>query len=442
MRVLLITQNYSQRLPEERLSLAGRIAKLLLKYAGNRVTLAVAYEDSKGLEQPAFRDGCSFYPIHMGMSLGLSNEDIHVMKQELLRIIESFSPDIVECFGCEFPFGLISEDISIPVVIHMMGFLNIYYPAIMTAIGCHTSGAPGYYGEEITDLPVCRKPPLQTFRDWEEEPDPAARRMDIIRQYWDRDCSLERRNLLANRCFMGRTDWDRNIVKYYSPESAYFSVPEPISSLIYRAAGSWRFRRRDTLRLFTFSSGDDRKGNEIILQTGRLLKELLGLDIIWKVAGNPAYMGKYEKWTGIRREDAGVDVIGWVTPAQIVEELTEADFFIHPSIVDNSPNAVCEAQLIGCPVIASYCGGTPQLVEDRVTGFLYPYAEPHTLAFLIGNLRNDEETLSAISERAVQMSLLRHDPEKIALLTCNVYEEIIARYRSEDRHSMEGGPVA
>ena len=119
-----------------------------------------------------------------------------------------------------------------------------------------------------------------------------------------------------------------------------------------------------------------------------------------------------------------VEPIGYIDDPAIIEELSKADFFIHPSIIDNSPHTVCEAQLIGCPVISSNVGGLPQLVSDGETGWLYPYNEPHTLAFLIGNLRGNKDLLEEVSHRETEIALKRHDPKRITGELIEVYERI------------------
>ena len=112
----------------------------------------------------------------------------------------------------------------------------------------------------------------------------------------------------------------------------------------------------------------------------------------------------------------------------VVDELKNADLFIHPSIIDNSPRAICEAQLIGCPVISSNVGGVPQLVDDGVTGFLYPYNEPHTLAFLIADLVGQRDTLTNVSRAASRVARERHDSNRIVDRIINVYEEVLSTY--------------
>lgn len=107
--------------------------------------------------------------------------------------------------------------------------------------------------------------------------------------------------------------------------------------------------------------------------------------------------------------------------------------------MDNSSNAICEAQLIGCPVIASNVGGTAQLVEDGVTGFLYPYHEPHTLAFLIGHLYREEGVLTRISQNETALARQRHDPKLVAEAVLHTYASVIKDWESHPR--MEPGPL-
>ena len=129
----------------------------------------------------------------------------------------------------------------------------------------------------------------------------------------------------------------------------------------------------------------------------------------------------------------GIELLGMIGSEEIIEEMRSADLFVHPSIMDNSPNTVCEAQLIGCPVIASNVGGLPDLVENGKTGFLYPYNEPHTLAFMIANLRGDKKLLSEISKNEVTEARRRHDPQMIAEVMFRAYETIVKNPEMDDK---------
>lgn len=405
MRVLWIAMGGSLQDREENPSLTSRYEKAFTEYAPD-VELGMAYAADGKHDDRIVQNGITYYAVHADMSIGITEEQWEQAKTELLRIIDDFKPDVIQCFGAEWPYGRIAEATPVPVIIHMMGFLNIYYMSLDMV-----------HGRSCADKERLRTRIRRTLSGMIKGTGPYVR-PEVPR------AEEERRVMAVNRYFHGRTEWDRNIVKYYSPGSEYFHVAELAKPSVYAAAGTWDPCRDGKLRLFTCSSGDDRKGNGIILQTAKILKELMNIDFVWKVAGNREYFSMFEKRTGIRSEDVNVEPIGNVDDPEIIEELSKADFFIHPSIMDNSPHALCEAQLIGCPVIASNVGGIPQLVSDGETGWLYPYNEPHTLAFLIGNLREEKSLIEEVSRRETEMARERHDPKKITGELINVYERI------------------
>ena len=105
----------------------------------------------------------------------------------------------------------------------------------------------------------------------------------------------------------------------------------------------------------------------------------------------------------------------------VANTLEKSDVYIHPAIIDNSPNSLCEAQVVGCPVIAANVGGIASLVENGKTGLLYPYNEPHMLAFEIMKLRSESGIAREMSKNEIKVATKRHDPETI-------YEHLLETY--------------
>ncbi|MBQ6398726.1 MAG: glycosyltransferase [Clostridia bacterium] len=430
MKVMIIAEKCSLQCPPDDPVAEVRYEMLLTGALRGRIEGAVVYQAQDGKKEAFCRDGLTYYPVSCRMDPDLTKADWEETRRQLLRVIKDFSPDVIQCMGAEWPYGLIAESVSIPVVIHMMGFLNAYYTELDMVNGYFVTpqGKPQPERKMIRFLKRCRA--------WVGGKQPEPEPEKTVERITDANARRERRVMAAVHYFMGRTEWDRNLAKYYSPGSKYYHVEELLKPRMYEAAGQWLVHRQKNgtadgrragrpLRLLTISSGDDRKGNEIILRTALLLRDLLKLNVEWRVAGHPEFFERYEKITGIRHEDVNVKLIGYIDSAQVVEELKRADLFIHPSIIDNSPHAVCEAQMIGCPVIASHVGGVADLVEGEETGFLYPYHEPHALAFLIGNVAGEEERLKKVSENAMRAASRRHDPDGIAKALCQVYEDIL-----------------
>lgn len=415
IRVLFISQSCERHRFTAHIQYAYWYACTFASHAGSRVQVGIAYGASDEAEHGSSSVAGSvsgsdirYYPLTADLRHGATGPEWEVARCALLDAIGRFEPDIIQCFGSEWPHGAIAEDVDLPVIIHMMGFLNIYYPAIGMAV------------RGDAEKPSWRIALSKLFF--------RKKRRDVTHTLLERNTAFERRVMRANRFFLGRTEWDRNIVKYYSPGSQYFEVPEMLRAPFLRAAGSWRNQHNDRLRLLTTASADDRKGLEIVLQAAELLKELVGIDFEWRIAGREEHFDRFERRCGICHDQVNVRLLGMLEAEDLVVELQHADLFIHPSIIDNSPRALCEAQLIGCPTIASNVGGVPQLVEQGVTGFLYPYNEPHTLAFLIANLAEQREVLVSISKAASHTARERHDPKTITDRMIDVYREVIASY--------------
>ena len=121
----------------------------------------------------------------------------------------------------------------------------------------------------------------------------------------------------------------------------------------------------------------------------------------------------------------GIKLIGRIEASAVAKELAEADVYVHTAIIDNSPNSLCEAQYIGCPVLSTFVGGIPQLVEDGKTGLFYPYNEPYTLAFKLMNIFQNVKLLSYLSKNEILVSHNRHNDESIFLQLFNIYKDIL-----------------
>lgn len=384
------------------------LRKVVREYAPEiDLGIAFEYKDNKGFKE--CKDGITYYPIYdkeirkFRSKLKVQNRWC-LLEPLALKIIEDYKPDIIQCFGSEWPFGLVAEKVKIPIVIHMQGFLNIY-----SSIGRTTSSAMDFLRFYHFNL-------LSFFRYFY-----------IRRLKSDASNTQEKKIMSRNRYFMGRTDWDRRIVKYYSPNARYFHCEEAIREEIKDCTRRWTFLSRQKMILVTISSASGLKGNNLILNTAKILTEM-NFDFEWRVAGNKESFSFYEKKMGIKHSDVGIKLLGYLSAAEIADELCSAEAYVHTSIIDNSPNSLCEAQLMGCPVVSTFVGGIPNLVKNGETGILYPYNEPHTLAFILMDLHNNENILTSLSKQEMEQSHSRHDKAMIATKLQKIYAEIQKDY--------------
>ena len=122
-----------------------------------------------------------------------------------------------------------------------------------------------------------------------------------------------------------------------------------------------------------------------------------------------------------------VDFIGTLTEEQMVEEYKNAHLFICPSSIENSPNSLGEAQLLGVPVIASYVGGIPDMVTHGETGLLYRFEEVEMLAEHIRSIFSNDNLAQKLSLNGFRVAEERHNRAINLSKTLKIYQEIIAK---------------
>ena len=124
-----------------------------------------------------------------------------------------------------------------------------------------------------------------------------------------------------------------------------------------------------------------------------------------------------------------VKFTGSLTEEQMIAEYLNAHFFICPSSIENSPNSLGEAQLLGVPVIASYVGGIPDMVTLGETGLLYRFEEVEMLVEQIRHIFSDAILANYLSENGIKEATLRHDKiintNKTIALYSKIYQKFI-----------------
>ncbi|MBS6202609.1 MAG: glycosyltransferase [Eisenbergiella sp.] len=90
---------------------------------------------------------------------------------------------------------------------------------------------------------------------------------------------------------------------------------------------------------------------------------------------------------------------GFLKGKELAETIASARFFVFPSEwYENCPFAVLEAQAYGTPVLVSNLGGTPELVQDHITGEIFSGGNADELLEKIQRLWNDRSILEKYTE--------------------------------------------
>jgi len=227
---------------------------------------------------------------------------------------------------------------------------------------------------------------------------------------------------------MCRTRWDESIVKFYNKEARVFHVDEALRSVFMDASRQWQpLSHAKKLTISTTGACYSIKGPDVALKTARLLQENTPYEVEWKwIGGTADDMHEYEKLTGIKASDVGIRMMGNLSASQMVDELLASDMYVHMSYADNSPNAVCEAQCLGLPVIAAATGGVPSLFSERYDQtMLVPINDPFYLASKIVELREDTDKSALLSAENRRIAHERHDYQRIMSQLMNAYRQML-----------------
>ena len=92
--------------------------------------------------------------------------------------------------------------------------------------------------------------------------------------------------------------------------------------------------------------------------------------------------------------------------------------------MDNSPNTVGEAMLLGMPVIATKVGGIPSLLEDQKEGILYTHNNKRELIACIDQIFTKKEYAQKLGENARKRGKITHSPTSNYQRLIEIYGDI------------------
>lgn len=379
------------------------------------IDLGFAYLSSIPLDKQ-IDNNTTYYPIYKAPKKGFeklkeyyggykhTNTEQYVT--EIKEIIQDFRPDIIHLFGMENPLATILGKTTIPIVVHLQGLLspidNAFFP-----IGLN------------------KKSFLFPFsiNEW------ILRNGYIYAKNSIHVRGEREKNLFKKVAYtMGRTDWDYQVSQLLAPQSKYYHVDEVLRDIFYQNAGTWELEKLPNKLIITSTiSNTIYKGLDLILKTAYLLKTETNIDFEWNVIGiNPSIkiIRFFEKSTQIKSNEVNIHYKGVLNADELCDNLLKSHVYVHPSYIDNSPNSVCEAQLLGVPAIGTNVGGIPSLINNGVNGILIPANAPYELAYHLKELYQNKELTQELSKQGYLSASQRHKRDKILTDLIKTYQTI------------------
>ena len=325
-------------------------------------------------------------------------KDSHI--DTFLKIIDEVKPDVIHVHGTESNYGLIQKHTDIPVVISIQSIITVYHYKYFSTINYRHVRKYSSIKEFIL---------FRSFNNVYRRFNKMARR------------ELE---IYSNtKHVIGRTAWDRRVASILAPNAFYHHNDEILRQGFY--LNQWSAKLNSKAILFTTNGPDIYKGIETLLHCALLL-DSINISYEWRVAG----LSSTEEIVAIAAKVTGkpisknINFLGTVSEDGLITQLLQANMYISTSHIENSPNSLCEAQILGMPCIATDAGGTVSLIDDNKEGIVIQDGDPFVMAGAIVEMINNYKKAIVYGENARKTALERHNPQKITQDLLNIYNSL------------------
>ena len=333
--------------------------------------------------------------------------EAHVYSEQLeerfYRELKAFQPDVIHIWGTEYGHTLAMVNaaqrlgLENRVAISIQGLCSIY---------------ARHYCEGVPEA-VCHRYSLRDF----------LKRDNLLgqqRRFTQRG-KLECKALEKAGNVIGRTDWDRAITGQINPNRVYHFCNETLRQPFYE--DTWQYAACRKHRIFISSCAYAIKGFHYLLEAMPLvLAQYPNAEIA--VTGDsffktslPARLRQdyYHRYLA-RLADQNklgdrIHFLGALSAQQMKQAFLDCNVFVLPSTIENSPNSLGEAMLLGVPCVAADVGGVSNMLHPG-QGYVYQSTAPYMLAHYITEVFRQQERAEEMGAQARLRALETHNPEK------------------------------
>lgn len=416
-----IAKSLGQRIIVKEGWLSGLAGKLILNQNKNNITLAVCFPETNSFNMVKSDTSLFVKNKADGIDYYIFREDtVHPeiydegLEESLGAIIDDFNPDLIHIFGTEFP--------------HTLACVRAFNNPGRTLIGIQglCSAIADVY---MADLPssVQKK---KTFRDIVKK-DGLLEQQEKFKKRGEYE--IEALSLAGH--ITGRTDFDREMTAKLAPHAMYHFMNETLRSEFYTDA--WDINKIERYSIFLSQGNYPIKGlhyvldilPEIIEEYENTLVYVAG-DVITahdsikeriKLSGYGKYLLSRIKKNKLEEH---VRFVGKLHSDRMCARFLKTHVFLCPSAIENSPNSVGEAMLLGVPVVAADVGGVHNLLTDKRDGFLYSKDKTAQLKDAILQIFENDKLAMYFSANSRAHALNTHNPDTNYNRLLEIYNEI------------------
>lgn len=335
----------------------------------------------------------------------------------LNNIIMEVKPDIVHIYGTELAHTLAMVNVCnrnrTKVVISIQGLVSVYSEHVLANLPLSA-----IYGFTLRNL---------LMRD----------NVIGLKKILKKRGMNEIKSVQSVDHIIGRTSWDKACIKNINKNVNYHFCNETLREEFYKH--KWDISKCEKHSIFLSQGQTPIKGLHYVIKAMPiLLKEfpdaklyVSGKNIIkskkLKEKLSITYYGKYIKKmiNKLNLEDK-VIFTGPLDEKDMCKRYLKSNVFICPSSIENSPNSLGEAMILGVPCIASDVGGISDMIEHKKEGFVYQPDAYYMIAYYIGEIFKSENIALSFSNKAREHAIKTHDREVNTKNTINIYKEILS----------------
>jgi colanic acid/amylovoran biosynthesis glycosyltransferase len=165
----------------------------------------------------------------------------------------------------------------------------------------------------------------------------------------------------------------------------------------------------DTPRLVCVGRLCEQKGQLLLIEAAhRVLQSGTKLELV--LAGDGEMRAEVERLVAAHGMQQHVRITGWISSAQVRDEILGARAMVLPSFAEGLPVVIMEAMALRRPVITTFVAGIPELVRHGESGWLFPAGDVDELVVAIkACLEASAQQLSVMADSAHARVLARHD---------------------------------
>jgi len=170
-------------------------------------------------------------------------------------------------------------------------------------------------------------------------------------------------------------------IQKYVPKNRVHICPNGIPEIVPGSKFNIQKESNKPVEILFLSNLIKSKGVFVLLEACKILKQK-GLDFHCTYVGGEGDISAEQLQQNIKKTGLAAEVhyAGKKYGADKSAEFSKADFFVHPSLNDCFPLVLLEAMQFSLPIVSTYEGGIPGIVEKDKTGFLVPQNDAVALA--------------------------------------------------------------